>query len=141
MTKGQEGFTLIEIMVVLVIISIIAVLIVPNILSRPDEARAVVVKSDIQAISNALELYKLDNYTYPGTDQGLEALVTKPESPPEPEHWKTGGYLSKVPVDPWGNPYQYLCPGVHGAYDLWSLGSKGKQGGGNSDKDIIGNWE
>src|SRR5476651_1831536 len=109
MQSRQSGFTLIEIMVVLVIIGILAVLVVPNILSRPDDARVIVAKSDIQAIANALELYKLDNHNYPGTQQGLEALVKKPEGVPEAKHWKADGYLKSVPLDAWGNPYQYLC--------------------------------
>ncbi len=136
----QDGFTLIEIMVVLVIIGIIAMLVVPNILSRPDDARTIIAKADIQSISNALELYKLDNYSYPSTEQGLGALVKQPTGQPETPHWKEGGYLKTMPLDPWGRFYQYQRPGSHGAYDLWSFGADGKQGGERYDKDI-GNWE
>ncbi len=135
--SSEQGFTLIEIMVVLVIIGVIATLVVPNILSRPDDARVTVAKADMQSIGNALELYKLDNYTYPTTQQGLEALV-KP--PAEVKNWKAGGYLKNTPKDPWGTPYQYVSPGAHGAYDLMSLGADGKQGGEAYNKDI-GNWE
>ena len=138
MKAGQQGFTLLEIMVVLVIISILAVLIVPNIMSRPDDARKVVAKTDIQAVSNALDLYKLDNYTFPSTEQGLEALIKKPEGQPEAANWKSGGYLKKMPIDPWGNPYQYLSPGVHGEFDLWSFGSHGKQ---SDASQYIANWQ
>ncbi len=100
-----------------------------------------VAKADIQAVSNALELYKLDNFAYPSTEQGLAALAKKPDGQPEAKHWKAGGYLKSVPLDPWGNPYQYLNPGTHGgAYDLWSFGADGKQGGDNYNKDIT-NWE
>lgn len=140
MSSRRNGFTLIEIMVVLVIIGIIAVLVVPNILSRPDDARVVVAKADIQSISNAFELYRLDNHNYPSTSQGLEALVKKPDGQPEAKFWKSGGYLKSMPVDPWGNPYQYLSPGTHGAYDLMSFGADGKPGGDNYNKDL-GNWE
>ena len=132
----QQGFTLIEIMVVLVIIGIIAMLVVPNVLSRPDDARVTVTKADIQAISNALEIYKLDNYTYPTTLQGLDALVKKPAGTPEPKNWKAGGYLKSVPADPWGNPYQYASPGINAPYDLLSYGADGKAGGDGYNKDI-----
>ena len=132
----QQGFTLIEIMVVVVILGILAAVVVPRIMSRPDEARIVKAKSDIQQIETALNLYRLDNYTYPTTDQGLEALVEKPTSP-EPQNWKEGGYLERMPRDPWQRPYQYLNPGQHGEIDIYSLGPDGRPG---SDDDI-GNWE
>ena len=135
----QRGFTLIEIMVVVVIIGILAAIIVPNIMSRPEQARLVKAQEDITSTGNALDLYKLDNGSYPTTDQGLSALVTKPSSDPAPMNWKDGGYLKQLPVDPWNNPYQYLNPGTHGAnqYDLWSFGPNGKTA---SSKDYIGNW-
>ncbi len=132
----NKGFTLIEIMVVLVIIGVMAALVVPNVLSRPDDARAVVAKSDVKAIGNALEFYKLDNNIYPSTQQGLEALIKKPSGLPEAKHWKTEGYLKAVPVDPWGNPYQYMSPGQKNAYDLICLGADGKPGGDGHAQDI-----
>jgi type II secretion system protein G len=136
----RSGFTLIEILIVLVILSIIASLVVPNIMSRPDDARVTVAKADIRAVSNALELYKFDNFQYPSTQQGLMALVKKPAGYPVPKNWKQDGYLKTVPVDPWGNPYQYQQPGTHGAYDVYSYGADGKLGGDAYNKDI-GNWE
>lgn len=130
----NRGFTLIEIMVVVVILGILGALIVPNIIGRPDEARVTAAQSDIQAISNALELYRLDNSHYPSTDQGLEALVTKPSGYPEPKHWNSEGYLKKVPVDPWGEPYIYINEGRN--YEIYSLGADGKEGGEGVDADI-----
>ena len=106
--KLHRGFTLIEVMVVIVILGVLAALIVPKVMGRPDEARIVAAKQDIAAISQALKLYKLDNRRYPTTEQGLQALVEKPSAAPVPDNWKTGGYLEKLPKDPWGNPYQYL---------------------------------
>ncbi|MGB1271662.1 MAG: type II secretion system major pseudopilin GspG [Endozoicomonas sp.] len=136
----QSGFTLIEIMVVVVILGILAAMVAPKILSRPDQAKVTVAKSDIETISQALELFRLDNGFYPSMDQGLEALVKKPSSTPEARNWNPDGYLKKVPVDPWGNPYMYLQPGNHGKYDLYSLGSDGREGGEGLNKDL-GNWE
>lgn len=138
--RHPKGFTLIEVMVVVVILSILAAVIVPRIMGRPDEARVIKVKSDLRAIESALKLYKLDNYLYPTTDQGLESLVTKPSSQPEPRQWKEGGYLDRMPKDPWGNPYLYLSPGVHGEIDLWSQGADGQPGGMGVGTDI-GNWQ
>jgi general secretion pathway protein G len=132
-----SGFTLIEVMVVVVILGILASIIVPKIMDKPDEARIVKAKQDIRAIQSALEMYKLDNFVYPTTDQGLQALVTKPTTDPVPPHWKQ--YLDRLPIDPWNNPYQYLNPGVHGPIDIWSYGPKGP-GGGSSDAGVIGNW-
>ena len=117
----QQGFTLIEIMIVIVIMGIMASLIVPKIMGRPDEARIIASKQDIASILQALKLYKLDNQRLPSTEQGLQALVTKPSSPPIPSDWKVDGYLDKLPKDPWGNPYQYLSPGLHGNIDVFSL--------------------
>lgn len=129
----QSGFTLIEVMVVVVIIGILAALIVPKIMSRPEQARIVKVKQDIVAIQSALDLYKLDNGMYPSTDQGLQALVTKPSQPPVPRNWKSDGYLQELPVDPWGEAYQYLND--DDKVKIFSYGPKGKDG--NSE---IGNW-
>lgn len=131
------GFTLIEVMVVVVILGILASIIVPKVMNKPDEARIVKAKQDIRAIQSALEMYKLDNYVYPTTDQGLQALVTKPTSDPVPPHWKQ--YLDRLPIDPWDHPYQYLYPGVHGNIDIWSYGPKGPSGG-TSNSGVIGNW-
>ncbi len=137
MRKQFSGFTLIEVMVVVVILGILASIIVPKIMDKPDEARIVKAKQDIRAVQSALEMYKLDNYVYPTTDQGLQALVQKPSTNPVPPHWKQ--YLDRLPIDPWDNPYQYLNPGVHGQIDIWSYGPKGPSGGA-TDSDVIGNW-
>ncbi len=131
----QRGFTLIEIMVVVIILGIMAALIVPKIMNKPEQARVVKAKQDVRALESALDLYKLDNYVYPTTDQGLQALVQKPTQPPVPPHWKAGGYLMRLPKDPWGHPYQYLNPGQHGPIDVYSLGPSGQPGKGE-----IGNW-
>lgn len=133
------GFTLIEVMVVVVILGILAALVVPKIMGKPDEARIVKVKQDIQALESALKLYRLDNYVYPSTDQGLEALVTKPTGVPEPRQWKSGGYVDRLPQDPWGFAYNYMSPGSHGEIDIWSLGADGQLGGEGVMADI-GNW-
>ncbi len=132
----QSGFTLIEIMVVVVILGILAALVAPNILGRTGEARITAAQSDINSISNALDLYKLDNHAYPSTDQGLEALVDKPSGYPEPANWNPEGYLKNLPKDPWGNDYQYLSPGSERAYDLYSLGADKREGGEGDNADI-----
>jgi general secretion pathway protein G len=126
-------------MVVLVILGVLAALIVPKVMDRPDEARVMAAKQDIAAINQALKLYRLDNMRYPSTEQGLQALVTKPTLAPVPGNWKAGGYLEKLPNDPWGTPYQYLQPGRHGDMDIFSLGADGQTGGEGNDADI-GNW-
>ena len=136
----QNGFTLIEIMVVVVILGILAALIVPNIMSRPDQAKATAARSDIKALSSAMEIYRLDNGHYPSTEQGLEALVHKPSGQPVPRNWNPEAYLKKVPTDPWGNPYIYLSPGNHGQYDVYSLGADGREGGEGINA-VIGSWE
>jgi general secretion pathway protein G len=136
----QRGFTLIEIMVVVVILGILAALVVPQIMSRPDQAKVTVAKGDIKAISAALDMYKLDNHSYPNTQQGLEALVRKPSGNPPARNWNPDGYLKRMPVDPWGNPYQYLAPGTRGPFDLYSFGADGKESGTDLDADI-GNWD
>ena len=139
---NQQGFTLIEIMVVVVILGVLAALVIPNLVSRPDQAKVTAAKADIKAISSTLELYRLDNGSYPSTEQGLEALVNKPEIEPLPDNWNADGYLKRLPKDPWGRVYQYEVPGVnntHG-FDLYSLGANGRTGGEGTDADI-GNWE
>ncbi|MDE3735176.1 general secretion pathway protein G [Metapseudomonas resinovorans] len=138
--RSQSGFTLIEIMVVVVILGILAALVVPQVMNRPDQAKVTVAKGDIKAIGAALDMYKLDNFTYPNTQQGLEALVSRPSGNPPAKNWNKDGYLKKLPVDPWGNPYQYLSPGSKGTYDLYSLGADGKEGGSENDADIA-NWD
>lgn len=134
--NGSRGFTLIEVMVVVVILGILAAIIVPRIMGRPEEAKRIKAQVDIKALEEALSLYKLDNGFYPNTEQGIEALVKKPETAPIPKKWKEGGYLPKVPSDPWGRDYQYLSPGEHGDFDLYSLGSDGEPGGEGKDADV-----
>lgn len=135
----QHGFTLLEIMVVVVIIGILAALVMPKIISRPDEARAIAAKQDIASLLQALKLYRLDNQRYPKTEQGLQALVAQPTTTPIPPNWKVGGYIERLPKDSWGNPYQYLNPGVHGEIDVFSYGADGAPGGDGNDADI-GSW-
>jgi general secretion pathway protein G len=137
--KRNQGFTLIEIIVVVVIIGILATLVAPKFLGRTDDARIVKAKHDIEALESALGLYKLDNYAYPTTDQGLEALVTKPGSDPVPANWRKGGYLNKMRKDPWQRDYLYLNPGEHGEIDIYTLGADGIEGGEDANADI-GNW-
>lgn len=139
-TSTQRGFTLIEIMVVVVIIGVLGAIVVPQFMSRPDQAKVTAARTDIQAISTALEMYRLDTFNYPSTQQGLEALVTRPSGTPLARNWNPQGYLKSLPVDPWGTPYQYLNPGTHSAgYDLFSFGADGVQGGEGFATDI-GNW-
>jgi len=135
----QRGFTLLEVMVVVVILGILAALVVPKIISRPDEARAIAARQDIASLMQALKLYRLDNQRYPTTEQGLQALVARPASAPLAPNWKTGGYVERLPKDPWGNPYQYLNPGVRGELDIFSLAADGAPGGEGNDADI-GSW-
>ncbi|MBF0290876.1 MAG: type II secretion system major pseudopilin GspG [Nitrospinae bacterium] len=137
--KHRGGFTLIEIMVVVVIIGILAVLVVPNLMGRVDEARAVAAKQDVMSIRQGLKLYKLDNGIFPTQEQGLEALSAKPDKEPFPKRWKTGGYLEILPKDPWGNQYQYLNPGQHGEVDVFSYGADGQPGGEGFEAEI-GSW-
>lgn len=137
--RNPSGFTLIEVMVVVAILGILAAIIVPRIMDRPDEARIIKTKQDIRVMESALQLYRLDNFVYPSTDQGLEALVQKPAGSPEAKNWKSGGYLERLPKDAWGNEYQYLNPGVHGEVDIYSLGADGNPEGDGVNADI-GNW-
>lgn len=134
----QRGFTLIELMVVLVIIGVLGALIVPNLLDRADDARRTAARTDITNVMQALKLYRLDNQRYPTTEQGLQALVARPTSGPQPNNWKP--YIEKLPNDPWGNPYQYLNPGIKGEVDVMSLGANGQPGGEGNDADI-GSWQ
>jgi len=128
------------VLVVVAILAILAAIVVPRIMDRPDEARRVAAKADTAAIVQALKLYRLDNGSYPQTDQGLAALVQKPTTNPVPPNWKQGGYLDKLPKDPWGRDYQYLNPGVRGEIDVFSLGADGARGGEGNNADI-GNWD
>jgi general secretion pathway protein G len=130
----ESGFTLIEVMVVVVILGILAAILVPKVMDRPDQARIIKAKQDIRALEAALNLYKLDNFVYPTTDQGLEALLEKPTSP-EPTNWKDGGYLDRMPKDPWNQDYLFLSPGEHGTIDVFSLGVDQQP-----SEDDIGNW-
>jgi general secretion pathway protein G len=139
-TRRQRGFTLIEVMVVIAILGILAALIVPKIMSRPDEARRAAAKVDIGSIMQSLDLYRLDNGRYPTQEQGLRALVQKPVNDPVPNNWKDGGYMNRLPVDPWGKEYQYLNPGVHGEIDVFSYGADSKAGGEGNDADV-GSWQ
>ena len=134
----QAGFTLIELMVVLVIIGVLAALIVPNVLDRADDARATAAKTDVNNLVQALKLYRLDNQRYPTAEQGLQALIVKPTTAPVPGNWKP--YLEKLPNDPWGRPYQYLNPGIKGEIDVMSFGADGQSGGEGKDADI-GSWQ
>jgi len=137
--RGQRGFTLLEVMVVVVILGILAALVVPKIISRPDEARVIAAKQDIASLMQALKLYRLDNQRYPTTEQGLQALLVKPTGAPIPLNWKPGGYVERLPRDPWGSPYQYLNPGVRGEIDVFSFGADAAPGGEGNDADI-GSW-
>ena len=135
---ASRGFTLIELMVVLVIIGLLAALIVPNVLDRADDARLTAARTDVSNIMQSLKLYRLDNQRYPTGEQGLQALVTKPTTSPVPSNWRP--YLEKLPNDPWGQPYKYLNPGLKGEVDVFSLGADGKEGGEGKDADL-GSWQ
>jgi len=135
-TSPAAGFTLIEIMVVVVILSILAAFLVPKIMDRPEQARRLKAQQDVRTLENALRMYKLDNLFYPSTDQGLEALVEKPATEPLPTKWSSEGYLERLSQDPWGGPYRYLNPGVHGPIDIFSLGPDGRP----DTADDLGNW-
>ena len=145
-TRGRRprslavGFTLIEVLVVVVILGVLAALVVPRIMDRPDEAKRVAAKADVGAIVQALKLYRLDNGFYPTTEQGLGALTARPTTQPVPGNWKQGGYLERLPKDPWSSDYQYLAPGVKGEIDVFSLGVDKARGGDGNAADI-GNWD
>ncbi|MDO9318578.1 MAG: type II secretion system major pseudopilin GspG [Gammaproteobacteria bacterium] len=138
-SNRQQGFTLLELMVVVVILGILAALVVPKIISRPDDARVMAARQDIASIMQALRLYKLDTQQYPSTEQGLQALIERPTGTPVPENWKNGGYLERLPEDPWGTPYRFLNPGLYGEIDVFSLGADGENGGEENAADI-GSW-
>ncbi len=135
----QQGFTLLEIMVVIVILGLLVSIVAPNVLQNQDRAMVEKARADISVLEQALDMYKLDNHSYPSTDQGLDALVKKPTSSPEPRNYRSDGYIKRLPQDPWGNAYQYLQPGEHGPYDLYSTGADGDEGGEGLAGDI-GNW-
>ena len=139
-SNKQQGFTLIEIIVVVVIIGILATFVAPKFMGKTDDARIVKARNDIKALESALDLYKLDNYTYPTTDQGLDALINPPTSDPVPPNWQKGGYIKKLEKDPWQREYLYLSPGEHGEVDIYSLGADGVEGGEGANADI-GNWQ
>ena len=137
--RKANGFTLIEIMVVMVILALLIAAVAPNILGQADKARITIAKQDIRNLANALDMYRLDNHNYPSTEQGLQALIEQPTGFPEPKNWNKGGYVKSLPKDPWGNDYQYVAPGANGPFDLYSFGADGKDGGEEDDADI-GNW-
>ncbi|UXI01181.1 type II secretion system major pseudopilin GspG [Photobacterium sp. TY1-4] len=139
MQRKQRGFTLLEVMVVIVILGVLASLVVPNLLGNKEKADQQKVVTDISALEQALDMYKLDNSVYPSTDQGLDALVSMPSSSPEPRNYRNGGYIKRLPQDPWGNEYQYVMPGENGPVDIFSLGADGQEGGEGVNTDI-GNW-
>ncbi len=138
--RAMRGFTLIEVMVVVVILGILAAVVVPRVMSRPDEARVVRAEQDLRALAAALDLYRLDNLRYPTTEQGLEALTSRPANLDPGARWRAEGYIDALPQDPWGGAYKYLSPGQHGPYDLYSLGADGMLGGEGFDADLT-NWE
>jgi general secretion pathway protein G len=136
----SAGFSLLELMVVVVIMSILALVVMPRIIDRPDQARVARAHADIASLSSAVKLYKLDNFRYPTTEQGLAALVNRPAAEPVPANYAQNGYIDRLPKDPWGNDYQYLSPGVHGEFDIFTLGADGVAGGTGLDADI-GSWD
>ena len=138
--KRNAGFSLVEILVVLVIMGLLISVVAPTVLNRADEARVQKAQADFKSIETALKIYRLDNYVYPTTEQGLEALVEASTLDPEPRNFKKGGYLEDVPIDPWGRPYLYMSPGEHGEIDLYTLGADGLSGGEDQSADI-GNWK
>ena len=138
-TSRHAGFTLIEIMVVVVIMGVLAALLVPRLMGRTDDARILAAKQDIATLMQALKLYRLDNQRYPTTEQGLQALIARPTNGPQPANWKTGGYIDRLNKDPWGNPYQYASPGTRSEVDIFSYGADGQPGGSGNDADI-GSW-
>jgi len=138
--RRHSGFTLLEVIIVIVIIGLLATVVVQNLSGEVDKARVTKAQADVRALESALNMYKLDNFAYPTTEQGLRALQQRPATPPEARNWRVGGYITALPQDPWGNPYQYLNPGQHGTIDVFSLGADGKVGGDGENADI-GNWD
>lgn len=138
--KRRKGFTLVEVLVVVVILGLLAALVAPKVVGQGEEAKRTAASVQIREIEQALEMYRLDNSVYPTTAQGLEALVNKPSTPPEPRRYRQGGYVRRLPVDPWGSPYVYRMPGDHAEFDLFSKGADGEEGGEGAGKDIT-NWE
>lgn len=134
--QSTRGFTLIEIMVVMVILGLLVAVVAPNIMGRSDQAKVTVAETQLTNITKALDLYRLDNSHYPSTQQGLEALVSRPSGTPEPRNWNPDGYMKSIPEDPWGNDFQYVSPGIEGPYDLYSYGSDGQEGGDGDAADI-----
>lgn len=139
MKRMHSGFTLVEVLVVMVILAMLASVVIPNVIDNVDTAREKKVVADFAGIKTALNNYRIDNYRYPSTEQGLQALVEQPSTGPEAKNWKAQGYLSELPIDPWQQPYYYQSPGEHGPYDLYTLGADGLEGGEGLDTDI-GNW-
>ena len=137
--RVARGFTFIELVVAIAILAILATIVLPRVMGKVDDASVAKAKADVRNLTTALDLYKLDNFAYPSTDQGLEALRSKPGGQPEPANWKAGGYIEQLPRDPWNRDYEFLSPGQHGEIDVWSLGRDGKPGGEGADADI-GNW-
>ena len=138
-SRRHSGFTLIEIMVVVVIMGVLAALLVPRLMGRTDDARILAAKQDIATLMQALKLYRLDNQRYPTTEQGLQALIARPTNGPQPANWKSGGYIDRLNKDPWGNIYQYMSPGTRSEVDIFSYGADGQPGGTGNDADI-GSW-
>ena len=138
-TRRHSGFTLIEIMVVVVIMGVLAAMLVPRLMGRTDDARILAAKQDIATLMQALKLYRLDNQRYPTTEQGLRALIARPTNGPQPANWKSGGYIDRLNKDPWGNIYQYMSPGTRSEVDIFSYGADGQPGGTGNDADI-GSW-
>ena len=138
--RREQGFTLLEIMVVIVILGLLVAVVAPNVLQNQDRAMVEKARADIAVLEQSLDMYKLDNHVYPTTDQGLMALVKVPQTGPQPKNYRSNGYIKRLPDDPWGNPYQYIQPGEHGPYDLYSLGADGEEGGEELASDIV-NWQ
>jgi general secretion pathway protein G len=140
LSRRKSGFTLVEILVVVVILGLLATLVIPRVVGRGEEAKRTATLVQVREVEQALDLFKLDNGFYPTTEQGLEALVQKPSGYPEPRNYRDDGYMKKLPSDPWGRPYVYRCPGEHGEFDLFSVGPDGEEGGEGKNADIA-NWE
>jgi len=139
-SRRQQGFTLLEIMVVIVILGLLVAVVAPNVLQNQDRAMVEKARADIAVLEQSLDMYKLDNHVYPTTDQGLMALVKRPETGPSPKNYRSNGYIKRLPEDPWGNPYNYIQPCEHGPYDLYSTGADGEEGGEELARDIV-NWQ